>query len=156
MRRIAGVAIAAVAVVVLVGQGKEEKLPDLVVRSLVVRSEDGRQLVLSEGALALRDKAGQNRGELALRQDGPCLDLRYKDGRQTLISSGLLLADDEGGGTWLSMFKGEPSLSLIDKAGRKRASLSLAEDGAPTLSLFDEGTLSLFDAKGKVTWKAPR
>ena len=42
MRRLGAVGVALVAAVFLMGQGKEKELPDLEVRSLTVKDEDGK------------------------------------------------------------------------------------------------------------------
>jgi len=119
MRRIGAVAVAVAAAVFLVGQGKDKELPDLEVRSLTVKDEDGR-----------------TRAMLATLSDGlPYLSLSDKDGRPRAVLTTLL--------------NGSPVLSLCDKDGKRRALLALRSvDGSPRLHLFD--------AKGKVIWKAPK
>lgn len=139
MRRIAAVTVAVVAVVGLVGQGKEEKLPDLEVRSLVIRDEDGR----ARAQLATREKDGS-----------PFLTLwdRAKRGSLTLTtlangSSYLSLIDKSLSATLGTQHGGHSYLRITHKDGKIRAALVTSPTGA---------SLQLSDAKGKVIWQAPR
>ncbi len=140
MKRGGGLMLAAVACVVLMGQGKAKELPDLEVRSLTVKSKDGKELVF----------LGADVGWTAL------LRFTSKDGRHQARL-----------GTTLS---GMPSLYLGDNANRAQVSLGLAPWGSPLFGVRDKNGvnrlglgvardgsvfLNLQNAKGKVIWQAP-
>jgi len=141
MRRIGAVAVAVVAAVFLVGQGKEKEPPDLVVRSL-----------------AVKDKNGNVRATLGTLANGtPQLRLADRHGKPRAML-GTLESDLLGLSLWDSDFKvraalslnaaGKPHLRLADEGGVARARLSTVRDGSAKLELYD--------AKGKVIWKAPK
>ena len=86
MRRIGGLTLAAAAVVVLVGQGKEKDLPDLAVRSLTVKDAEGnKRITLGAGdraTLRFKDPGGQMRILLdSAADDGSVFALRDTKGR---------------------------------------------------------------------------
>ncbi len=51
---------------------------------------------------------------------------------------------------------GSPGLDLYDKDGQTRATLGVSMVDRLLAPVRTEGTLTLFDAKGDVIWKAPR
>ena len=163
MRRIGGVAVALVAAVFLMGQGKEKELPDLEVQSLTVKAKDGRITKITGGDMTLIDANGETRASLCTSKGGVAsLGLNDDSGRYRVA---LILPKD-----------GAPGFYLRDRIGRFRALLSLLKDGSPSLRLTDkdgktravlgvttvagkktaESTLTLFNAKGDVIWQAPK
>ena len=105
MKRGGGLALAAVACVVLMGQGRKPKeLADLEVSSITVKDKAGRTRarlgVLAGGSCVLRlnDKAGQTRASLGVLADGrPTLGLGDKAGRARIYLS-------VAGGAQLTMY----------------------------------------------------
>jgi hypothetical protein len=156
MRRIAAVTVAVVAVVVLVGQGKEDKLPDLEVRSLTVKKGDAHvSLFINKGQpyVQLKDSDGRMRAQLYVSPSicEPVLVLNDQDGR---LRASLSLWN----GPRLDLYGGKRA------RGKMLASLSAFKD-VPFLRFRDTSettrallahTLQLFDAKGDVIWQAPR
>ena len=89
MKRGGGLMLAAVACVVLMGQGKPKELPDLVAKSLTIKdAKGGTRATLYEvsGApyFTLRDKAGNTRVKLSLLAGGEPL-LRMYDAKGKVI-----------------------------------------------------------------------
>ena len=134
MKRVGGVVLAAVACVVLIGQGKAKELPDLVAKSLTIKDAKGKTRaelrIANQGAafLGLFDEAGVARASL------------------------------------LTLSNGAPMLNFRDKAGQTMALLTTVRGGACSLYLTEAnvlraklgvGSLALHDAKGNVVWKAP-
>jgi hypothetical protein len=216
MRRIGAVAVAVAAAVFLIGQGKEKKLPDLEVRSLIIKDKKGTaraQLTTRDNGepfLMFWGKAGEvrtflgmrglffsdkaaNRVALGLRSDGAgetaFLTLFGRDGTQRVklltAPNGpafLALGDKGGPRAHFLLAAGVPQLTFLDKNRKVRATFGTAATGRPFLALCDkdqrpraalgadehidpktgakeitpENTLRLFDAKGKVIWKAPK
>ena len=75
MKRMGGLAVAAVACVVLMGQGKAKELPDLVAKSLTIKDRHGKtraSLTMGRGAiqLALHNKKGDERAMLEVTGEG--------------------------------------------------------------------------------------
>ena len=109
MKRVGGLALAAVACVVLMGQGKPKELPDLDVRSLAVRDAAGESWATlgqlkGKSFLSLFDKAGKSRLTLASMADGsPALNLSDNAGETRVLLA--LLAD------------GSPVLKMYDAKG---------------------------------------
>ena len=101
MKRGGGLALAAFACVVLMGQGKPKELPDLDVRSLTVRGAGKSRVTFgqTEGKpyLALHDKRGETRVLLTLlTADGmPVLDFRDRMG-ENRARLGLLVDGSPG------------------------------------------------------------
>jgi hypothetical protein len=157
MRRIGAVGVAVAAAVLLIGQGKDKKLPDLEVRSLVARSLVARSLVVV-------DDEGTRRVELDSLDDSIYLRLTDRTGRErfTLLAGNKgqseLYFNDRTGTTKLALgvSDGSPYLDMtgagrVTLSGRDekmRAGLATNEDGTPSLSFFDKD--------GKHIWKAPK
>ena len=129
-----GLALAAVACVVLVGQGKAKELSDLFAKSLTIMDAKGvARVVLDSHGLRLKDEAGKTRASLRVILDTPMFNLIDKAGKIRAT---------------LSLFAGRSALDLKDTTGRARVSLSvLGADGAPLLAALD--------AKTKIIWQAP-
>ncbi len=184
MKRIGALVLMVAAAVVLSGAANGKDLPDLEVGSLTLKDKDGKvRAQLGEGAdgsgqLRLYDKNGKRRAMLSALADGTGVHLSNKAGtpRASLAvladgSSGLVLSDKDGK-TGAALRARPAQLRLYDKAGKPRALLSAAADWSATLILFvkdvtpravldvdaDDGSpsLTLFDAKRKVIWQAPR
>ena len=182
--------------------GKAKELPDLEVRSLIIKDKKGTaraQLTTRDNGepfLMFWGKAGEvrtflgmrglffsdkaaNRVALGLRSDGAGLTLFGKDGTQRAKlltapddSTFLALGDKDGPRAHFLLSAGVPQLTFLDQSQKVRASLGTAATGGPFLALYDkdqrpraalgadeavpENTLRLFDAKGKVIWKAPK
>ena len=165
MRRIGAVAVALVAAVFLMGQGKEKEPPDLIVKSLTVVDKDGKvrarlevgpsvPLEVGQPQLTLFDQNGQRRMRL---DHGITVTDQTGNLRALLNGSGITFLDPEGKSTKnvlhvlrvaLSVLNdGTTALRLMDN-GKLRASLGLLKDGTPYLKLLN--------AKGDVIWKAPK
>jgi hypothetical protein len=133
MRRIGAVGVAVAAAVFLIGQGKENELPDLEVRSLTVKDEAGvvrARLKTDRGltGLAFLDKHGKDRAWLGAG-DG---------------SAGLTFTPT----FQLGVSFGSQSLRLYDEDRKLRLALSTHRDGSPSLRFFD--------AERNVIWAAPK
>jgi hypothetical protein len=169
MRRI-GAAVAAVAAVVfLMGQGKDGKLPDLEVRSLTVKDHEGRvriRLGHREGwpQLLFVDATGRTHITLGETQHGPLL--RFRDRYHTRVvlcvdhngAASLLFTDRRGkcrGGLGVDPH-GSPSLEFWDRDEHLRAVLGETERLLEATGKAVECSLTLYDGMGHVTWKAPR
>ena len=140
MKRGGGLMLAAVACVVLLGQGKAKALPDLEVRSLTVKSKSGKELAFlgadvgKTAVLRFTSKDGRNQAHFGMSSQGaPHVYLGDKDIRAQVVL---------GLKPW-----GSPGLGVRDKNGVNRLGLGVARDG----SVF----LKLYDAKGKAIWQAP-
>ena len=139
MKRAGGMALAAVACVVLMGQGKAKVVPDLVAKSLTIKDKDGKTRVKLEtdpkiGAPSLRlyDGAGKERAALTV----------------SALFSTLLFSNKAGEVRMsLSVLAGLPTLFFNDKAGQVRAALKLYPNGTPSLE---------FVKNDKVIWRAPK
>jgi hypothetical protein len=140
LKRLGALGLAVGAVVVLVGQAKDEELPALVARSLEIKDRQGRVRIRvrpgpsNQADLEMLDGRGLRRCFLTVREDG---------------SAGIAFVDEDSG-VRLQLFvtrSGEPSLMLDDANGKRRTLMELSKDGAPNFSMPD--------AKGKVIWKAP-
>ena len=181
MRRLGAMGVALVVAVFLMGQGKKEELPDLAVRSLVVKDKAGNPRIsfgtFPDGKphLAVRDTDGKIRLTITLRNDSPLLLFSGKDGTQRV-----LLTTEPGGTSSLEFIdpraKTRAALSSVglvlnDKGGNPRAALVTQDDGRSHLVFTDEDaktratlsadrdgnpSMSLQDAKGKVIWQAPK
>ena len=136
------------------GQGKQEKLPDLEVRSLTVKDEKGGKRVTlgtEEGAgyVRLHDKTGRVRLSLRTTASGnPHLSLADQTGKnavvlRTFLDGSVLLALKR---LFLRSGTTSPAILLTGRGGI-RASLGMADGGSPVLKFRD--------AKGKVIWQAP-
>ena len=166
MRRIGAVGVAVAAAVFLVGQGKDKEPPDLVVRSLTVKDKDGNSRIrLSAGIdggarrteLTLADQMGMRRIELSAGDHTTSMRFMTPDGK--LLHNVEAVHSSRQLSEW----------TLNGPQGRMRSRLSLGADSA-TFGLSDgsnsrvalealwDGTtrLRIFDAKGKVIWKAPK
>jgi len=158
MRRAGAVVLAVAATVLLMGQGKGEKLPDLEVRSLTVKDEKGEVRVklgtATDGSahIGLHDQAGRVRLSLRTAANG-CPHLRLADeaGKQRVVLrvflDGSVFLALRDGLLLRTAAKGPPSILFMD-GGRVRASLGIADDGSPALELKD--------AKGNLIWQAPK
>jgi hypothetical protein len=152
MRRTGAVAVAVAAAVFLIGQGRDKELPDLEVRSLTVKGKDGFtriRLSTFDGwpFLGLYDKDSRLRAMLA------------STGTDGMSGLSLFDPDRKRRARLATAADGSPLLSLHDKTGRSRAALGVAttvekKTGAETKTA--ENTLTMYDAKGKVIWQAPR
>ncbi len=154
MKRIGALVLMVAAAVVLSGAANGKDLSDLEVGSLTLKDKDGKTRaalgVSACGAvgLLLTDKAGKTRAHLVVEANGsPVLALTDKDGK---TRAHLYVGVD-----------GSPVLALSDKDGQTMAQAALGvittvdkRTGAETKTTA--GTLTLFDAKGKVLWQAPR
>ena len=133
MKRMGGLALAVVACVVLIGQGKAKELPDLVAKSLTIKDAKGKTRaelrIANQGvAFLLFDEAGVARASLFTLSNGaPMLNFRDKAG-QTMA----LLTTVRGGACSL----------YLTEANVLRAKLGV-------------GSLALHDAKDNVIWQAP-
>ncbi|MHC4342941.1 MAG: hypothetical protein ACYSX0_22355 [Planctomycetota bacterium] len=139
-RRIGVTGVAFIAVVMLMGQGKGNSPQDLVVRSLNVRDETGRD----RARLWLRPRHGP---EAALSHKGePTAVLGVtKDGR------GLLMLTDSASRAQARLGvreDGAPRLELVDREGRVRTKFGLDESGSPSIVMLD--------SNDKVIWQAPK
>ena len=155
MKRAGGLMLAAVACVVLMGQGKPKELPDLVAKSLTIKDEKGGKRVelgTEKGSayVRLHDQNGRVRLSLRTAANGnPHLNLVDQTGKKpvvlrTFLDGSVLLALK---GLFLrSAANGSPAILLTGRGGI-RAWLGRADDGSPVLKLRD--------AKGKVIWQAP-
>ncbi len=139
MKRVGELALAAVACVVLVGQGKAKELPDLEVRSLTVKSKGGKELAFLgadvgwTALLRFTSKDGRHQARLGTTLNGmPSLYLG-DNAIRAQVSLGLTP-------------KGSPGFAVRDKNGVNRLVLGVGRDG----SVF----LKLLDAKGNVVWRA--
>ena len=167
---VAAVVLLVAAVVLLSGQAKGKNLQDLEVRSLTLKDKAGKRRALlavvadRSPTLALFDKDGKLRAQFRVGADGsPGLFLHDKTTmpRAALILDGLFLHDKDSK-TRAALTAGEDGstgLVLFDKDGKKRATLGVTttvnkRTGAETKTA--ESTLTLFDAKGGVIWRAPR
>ncbi|MHC4138035.1 MAG: hypothetical protein ACYS0K_24100, partial [Planctomycetota bacterium] len=170
--------------VVLGGQGKEKEPEDLVVRSLTVKGEDGMaqvKLTASAGDARLRliskdekASAGISVSRIGSAHLWLCGGLKKQQIDFFLPSRGfthLILSENDGatraslgintedrpflalehredGAAALGLGPGRTSrLVLADKSHKPRATFVLSEEGEPSLTMFD--------ANGKVIWKAP-
>ena len=138
MKRAGGLALVAVACVVLIGQGKAKELPDLVAKSLTIKDENGKELAF----------LGADVGWPAL------LRFTSKDGGAFFGTSPAgtphLYIGDNANRARVSLGltpHGAPTLGIRDENGVNRLLLGIARDGG--------GYLTLQDAKGKMTWQAP-
>jgi len=129
MRRIGAVAVAVAAAVFLIGQGKKNAPPDLVVRSLKVVDKDGKVRAYlvkpadGSATLGLMDSAGRMRVLLQAPDRMPALRIMDKAGKKRVIlSAGLSNLD---------------TVPVVIKAAL-------------------EPSLKFCDANRKVIWKAPK
>jgi len=158
MRRAGAVVLAVAATVLLTGQGKGEKLPDLEVRSLTVKDEKGKVRVklgtATDGSahIEIHDQAGRVRLSLRTAANGaPHLRLADQAGKhravlRVFLDGSVFLALHDGL-LLRTVAKGSPSILLTD-GGRVRTSLGIADAGSPALELKD--------AKGNVIWQVPK
>ena len=137
LRRGGGVALAAIATVLLVGQAGSKPLADLEARSLTIKDASGRETLTIEPPLGLqlRDNTGKVRARLGLDGVG---------------APHLSLYDDQGkGSVGLHMTKDSAAMALFDGSGAIRAHLQVDRDaGTPSLIFRDPA--------GEVTWQAPK
>ncbi len=138
MKRGGGLVLAAVACVVLMGQGKGKDLPDLDARSLNILDKSGKRrvaiaIVRGNPFLSLHDESGKARIVLTTMLDGsPLLSL----------SGGKARAD-------LALLRNSvPELSFKDNEGKRRVRLITMPEGFSS-------KLAMYDSKGNVTWQAP-
>ena len=136
MRRIGAVAVALVAAVFLMGQGKAEKLPELEARSLKLKDKDGNVRLM----LLATDTVGM-----------PYIGLDASDKRGGMVSLGyapdrtaILLFTDRTGSVKVT----SRGLVFWDSSHKVRAVFGLDKGGAPHLDLYN--------AKGDVIWQAPK
>ncbi len=140
MKRGSGLALAAIACVVLIGQGKAKALPDLVVRSLTVKSKSGKELAFlgadvgKTAVLRFTSKDGRNQAHFGMSSNGAPHLYLGDNANRAQVSLGLA--------PW-----GSPLFGVRDKNGVNRLGLGVARDGK---SVF----LKLLDAKGNVVWRA--
>jgi hypothetical protein len=137
-KRLGALAIAVGAVVVLVGQARDEPA-HLRVRSLTMvndQNEVRAQLHMQIGSpfLLLMDKKGRERVSLCAGAMGStALSFMARDGKGRLA---------------IGIGAGEvPVLYVRDSKGTGRIDMSVGADGTPSLSFLDPD--------GKVIWKAP-
>ena len=186
MKRGGGLALAAIACVVLMGQGKPKELPDLRARSLTITDAKGKRRISLHAteagprldlydatgkpratlfvagedysALVLKDKHQVSRATLFVKGDNTSVVL-HDAKRKKFVSVGIL-ADSAG-------------LTVRDERKRMRIMLILAERG-PSLFLHDskgspraivgvfppktndEDSVHLLDANGNLIWQAPK
>jgi hypothetical protein len=145
MRRIGAVAVAVAAAVFLIGQGKDEDLPDLEVRSLTVKDEEGRGRVFLGSA---RD--GSPLVQLVNKHSRPQVTLRMMLGSPLLVLSG-----KDGASAQLGIGPGNllPFLSLRDNNRKPRAALGVHRAVGTEVTTAD---LTFRNPNGKVIWKAPK
>ncbi len=145
MKRAGGLALAAVACVVLMGQGKPKELPDLRARSLTITDAKGKRRISLHATeagprLDLYDANGHARVNISyIEESGQAaimllgtkalvflnasrgsahLQINDKDGNSALDGSALNLdAAREKARARLSVFRGSPSVELRDKDG---------------------------------------
>ena len=163
MRRIGAVAVAVAAAVFLIGQGKDKDLQDLVVRSVLVKDKHGAlRAILDKDGLIIHDEVGLV--PLVMLHGNGGLGIYDRNGRQTLavgvgrgVAGVFLLGDKNGRASLQTAADGSPALRLLDKDGHNRAVLGVTEAmKAGVKTKTAENTLRLYDAKGKLIWKAPK
>ena len=153
MRRLGAVGVALVAVVFLMGQGKEP--PDLVVRALTLKDAAGKtraELGVRDGApiLTLKDEAGRPR--VALSQE----IMEFFDSSGPRVSLGMYVVRFVRRGRIVTVSDGRPLISLYDKAHKPRIFLTVDEDGSPYLRTMDpdgeiRATLGVTHTANKIT-----
>lgn len=175
--------MAAVACVVLMGQGRKPKdLEDLVAKSLTIKDAKGVMIVsLDKFGLSVGSK---HQVTIGLTRDGsPMLSLCHKNRDVLLTPHGIDVHDKGRMSLGLNLVgkRGVPTLSFYDKAKHARVYIA-ALDGSPVIELADdkgnvraafgvaktinkrtgaktttaENTLTMYDAKGTVIWQAPK
>lgn len=144
IRRLASCALAGLACVLLMGQGKPKPLPDLVAGSLRIEDSAGRSRMHlytdGEGRAIFHmlDKQGHYRLVLTLWPDGtPRLWLQGASVDKKIVPAVVLGATTDGAFVRLDH----------QHHGPHRARIATAKDGTPSITLSDP--------KGKVSWTAP-
>jgi hypothetical protein len=179
MRRIAALALAAVAAVVLMGQAESDELPELVARSVTIKDEAGNTRAFfgtsKEGSPTLSLWGKQGFGAwLSLTQiafagrgqQRAALGIKPSDER----TARLLLCDTVGEPRISLDVTGErPRVDLNDGKGTRRVSLVIDRE-RPGMHLRDaggkvrlsaelaaggDGRLALRDGTKRVTWQVP-
>ena len=125
MRRLGAVGVALVAVVVLMGQGKEKELPDLEVRSLTVK-----------------DNEGNERLRATVTGDAVSLTLTSKTGSTCVLS--VKEKPDIGGGLHFTSKNGDFSASL--------SAIGLVMSGASASAVISPLALSVIGPRGKLQY----
>ena len=165
MRRIGMVAAAVAAAVLLIGQGKDKELQDLVARSLVLKDSKGQIRLKAvaddddqDPGIQILDQKGKERLRIALGEPGPYLTLRDESGMARVVVAWadgstptpfITLLDENNIERFEAGFsKGRPFLALRNERARPRVVAWTKEDGSPDLSLFGKND--------KVIWKAPK
>jgi hypothetical protein len=171
-RRIGAVAVAAAAVLLLVGQGRQTEGWHLVAKSVTINDAAGRpriRLGQERGPpqLVFLDASGRPHITLGETSTGPLLRFRDKNEVRVVLS-----AD----------YDGSASLLLTDAAGKSRCGLGTDPDGSPSVEIRDEdgdlravlgesdsvdkvtgrqiktaeSALTLFDTEGNIVWQVAR
>lgn len=131
LKGLAGVALLALAAVMVVGQAVA----------------NGSARVIEAEKFVLRDASGASRTELTVLPDGsPTLGFLDKDEKPRALlglapdgSPGLAFLDtNEKARLTLTFAGGAPAIAVIDKEGRVRAKLDVATDGVPGLAFLDQ------------------
>ncbi len=185
LKGVAGVIVATIAVVILMGQAVPSTLPNVIeAEQFVLRDRRGKArawLNMSGNAVnfALADKDERTRTLLYVLEDGSHgLILATQEGKTRVeVKVGitgvptLSLMDNEGNRIGIFILPdGKPALGLVDKSQRLRASLGLEADGRTRLVLSDthateraeivvlpDGTprMSLIGHTGRLTYHGP-
>ncbi len=133
MKRAGGLALAAVACVVLMGQGKPKGLPDLVARSLI-----------------LKDSTGTLRFSLRAQKGGGEMHIIGKDGSVQLSPGWLRL---RGGKDEAILSPTQLNLTeVVSVFGPKVKS----KRGQVLIGVWDDGPKLILYSGQKVIWKAPK
>ena len=130
-------AVALVAAVFLMGQGKEPKLRDLVGKSLTLRTEDGR--------VWLSARARKTGGELVLFSDPK-------------LGVGITITAEKGR-HFLEVVEGPLAPQLMLGVAQDHPAIFMFRDGTKIVEIGEHpdghGVLGAFDKKGKPVWVAP-
>lgn len=191
LKRVGAVLILGIGALVLMAQGKPSRVIEA--ERFVLRDARGKtRAVLGVEdrvtKFSLYDEDGDFRADLGVGPAVSTLGLFGKDKGSAVILSeafpleaSLVFLKDKKMRSIVGVGVVGPALDLGDADGRSRASLKLAADGSPTLTLYDEdkkprtilghadlvttrtGTVDrrpassvvLFDKEGKVIWQAP-
>jgi hypothetical protein len=185
MRWIGAVGVAVVAAVFLIERGKDKPPPDLVVRSLTLRDENGHARLVARVdrggqrvSLGLLTQGGSelvNVSATTPNADDSCGMVTVSDKQKSvnvdLVAVGWGASADPGekpGGGLLVREKDKcrvslttdsfgPRLEVMDKDQNERVVIGADWRGAPEgTPATAESTLTMYDAKGNVIWQAPR
>jgi hypothetical protein len=138
IRRIGAVCLAVAAAVFLIGQGKDKGLPDLVGRSLTLRT--------AAGFVWLEAKPEKGGGLLQLKTEKPPFEgiwLQTGAEQKAIV----IMSDRFEQQVLLGTRDGSPQIGLATEGGRRIAMIGEHPDG--------HGAFAAFDKDEKIAWKAP-